>query len=230
MKKTSLKMIILGIIVLGGMSFANNVLAATDGPSCRMHANPASITKGGATTVIWYGSPDVIKATLYPKGSEHIIKTFASKEGWWWMSGIVDSREYTLIVENDKGETGSCDAQVEVIIKSNDDEDKDNNDEVKKENNNEEEVGVISKKEHKSSKCRKFNHHKKSEYKKAYKKIKKFKKHNKPTYFEYRHLYKKYRHMSNKERRHRLNSVDYKKYKTYKRYKKYKKYKKCRHH
>ncbi len=211
MKKMFLRTIILVMVVLGGISLSNRALADGNVPTCRIHTNPSAILKGEATTVIWYASPDTIKATLYPKGSDHVIKVFSGQEGWWWMSGITDSREYTLIVENAEGKTGSCTAGVSVVAQK----DNKNSDEGK-------DKSIEKRDKSKSSSC-KFNKHKKAKYKKAYRKVRHLKKHHYSTYLEYRHLYKKYKHLSSKERLHKLGAVDYKKYKLYKRYRKYKK-------
>lgn len=84
-----------------------------DPVSCDMHADPGMIAPNGATTLIWYTSDNVVKATLHPKNSSSWMQD-VPLEGWWWISGIVDSRTYTLTVEGEDGQTASCDAAIVV--------------------------------------------------------------------------------------------------------------------
>ncbi len=91
-----------------------------DTVSCNMHANPNTIENGGGTTLIWYSSDNVVSAVLHPKNSSSWMQSVPVK-GWWWLSGIIDTRTYTLTVTGENGQTADCDADITVI--DNDDSD-----------------------------------------------------------------------------------------------------------
>ncbi len=80
-------------------------------PTCSMYADPSTIAAGGGTTLIWNSSENVVSATLHPKNSSSWMQDVPT-DGSWWISGIVDSRVYTLTIEGEDGQTSSCDAQV----------------------------------------------------------------------------------------------------------------------
>lgn len=217
MKEYLFKVGLASVILSSVMILANvNEALATDdeklAPSCEMSANPDVIQVGGAITLSWYANVVVAKAKLYPKGSEHLIREFSETDrGSWWISGIIDSREYTLVIESRAGEIASCNASVDVVI------------------NNDEETGDNQFSESSSSNNDKDNKYKKyrgSDNKKIYKKIKSWKKNKNPLYYDYKKSYKKYKPLSNGERKIFWGLADYSKYKEYKVYKKYKKYKK----
>lgn len=84
-----------------------------DDPACTMYANPDLIESGGGTTLNWDVNEHVVRAYLHPKGSQSWMQE-VPLDGSWWISGIVDSRYYTLTVENADGVTASCDAFIEV--------------------------------------------------------------------------------------------------------------------
>jgi hypothetical protein len=84
-----------------------------DTPSCTMYANPDVIDYNGATTLIWQVSDNVVRGYLHPKGSTDWMQEI-DLNGVWWISGIVDSRDYTLTVESADGQTADCDAHITV--------------------------------------------------------------------------------------------------------------------
>ena len=85
-----------------------------DAPACTMYANPDTIDVNGGTTLIWHVSDNVVRGYLHPKGSTDWMQEIDLNTNWWWISGIVDSRDYTLTVESADGQTADCDAHITV--------------------------------------------------------------------------------------------------------------------
>ena len=85
-----------------------------DAPACTMYASPDTIEVNGATTLHWTVNESVTRAYLHPKGSTDWMQEMSLTENWWWISGIVDSRDYTLTVESADGQTADCDAHITV--------------------------------------------------------------------------------------------------------------------
>lgn len=84
-----------------------------DPVSCSMIATPDTIGVGGGTTLSWTLSPNVVSAVLKGKNSNSWSQNVAL-DGTWYISGIVDSRTYTLVVTGPEGQTAECDASVTV--------------------------------------------------------------------------------------------------------------------
>ena len=83
-------------------------------PSCEIMAVPSTISSsGGATTLSWTSSNNVVSATLHPKNSTSWTQS-VPMNGSWYISGIVDSRSYALTVETAGGLTHTCDVYVTV--------------------------------------------------------------------------------------------------------------------
>ncbi len=228
------------IFAVGGLLLMSTLVtfAANEGsddssptPSCHLRANPSDIIIGGGTTLIYWTTGGVVEAKLYPKGSNHLIKTFSSERGWHWISGIVDSRDYNLVVKNEAGKTSSCTAHINVVTEE-DNSDTDNDNKI---NNETSQKKVNSHHHHKHKYSRKdkrrYNKHKKyrgAKNKAIYKKIKNWKKHNPALYFEYRTIYKKYKGTSHKKLQKRLPAVIYDKYRQYRIYHEYKEYRQAK--
>lgn len=85
----------------------------TDPVTCSMISTPDTIGVGGATTLSWTLSPNVVSAVLKAKNSNSWSQNVALN-GTWYISGIVDSRTYTLFVTGPEGQTAECDASVTV--------------------------------------------------------------------------------------------------------------------
>ncbi|PID52296.1 MAG: hypothetical protein CR972_02365 [Candidatus Moraniibacteriota bacterium] len=115
------------LCVVISMMFASTVFAALeDGgeeiieigyggndPACTMYAEPDTINAGGGTTLHWDVNEYTVRAYLHPKGSGSWMQE-VPLDGSWWISGITDSRVYTLTVENEEGVTATCDAPITV--------------------------------------------------------------------------------------------------------------------
>jgi ABC-type thiamin/hydroxymethylpyrimidine transport system permease subunit len=84
-----------------------------DPVSCTMVAIPDTIGVGGGTTLDWTTSSNVVSAKLSPKGSTSWMQS-VPVDGTWYISGIVDTREYTLTVTGPEGQTATCDALINV--------------------------------------------------------------------------------------------------------------------
>ena len=89
-----------------------------DAPACTMYANPGTIDVNGATTLIWHVNENVTRGYLHPKGSTDWMQEI-DLNGTWWISGIVDTRDYTLTVESADGQTADCDAHITVNEETN---------------------------------------------------------------------------------------------------------------
>lgn len=85
----------------------------TDPVSCTMFATPDTIGAGGGTTLDWTVSPNVVSAVLKGKNSNSWMQN-VPLDGSWYISGILDSRTYTLVVTGPEGQTAECDASVTV--------------------------------------------------------------------------------------------------------------------
>ncbi len=124
MKLTKIMYSVVGFVAFAGMmATATSALAVDesyigngyggDDPACTMYATPDTIEVGGGTTLDWDVNEYTVRAYLHPKGSSSWMQE-VPLDGSWWISGIVDSRGYTLTVENAEGITSSCDAFVTV--------------------------------------------------------------------------------------------------------------------
>jgi hypothetical protein len=82
-----------------------------DAPTCTMEAIPDTIPVGGGTTLVWTGSDNVTSAKLHPAGSTSYFAD-VTPDGSWWISGIVDSRGYSVTVMTDDGQTATCTADI----------------------------------------------------------------------------------------------------------------------
>lgn len=85
----------------------------TDPVTCSMVAAPDTIESGGGTTLSWTLSPNVVSAVLKAKNSDSWSQN-VPLDGTWYISGIIDSRAYTLFVTGPEGQTAECDASVTV--------------------------------------------------------------------------------------------------------------------
>jgi len=120
MKSLKIKGFIVSFVALISLAMtAVTVLASEeagyggDAPACTIHATPDTIKVNGGTTLIWNVSENVTSAYLHPKGSTDWMQE-VPLNGWWWISGIVDSRDYTLTVTSEDGQTADCDAHITV--------------------------------------------------------------------------------------------------------------------
>lgn len=84
-----------------------------DPVSCTLTATPDTIPVGGGTTLDWTVSPNVVSAVVKAKNSNSWMQN-VPLDGTWYISGIVDSRSYTLVVTGPEGQTAECDASVTV--------------------------------------------------------------------------------------------------------------------
>ncbi len=103
-------------LVLGISPFAAQAVDfgyGGDPVSCTMTATPDTIAVGGGTTLTWTLSPNVVSAVLKAKNSNSWMQNVAL-DGSWYISGILDSRAYTLVVTGPEGQTAECDANVTV--------------------------------------------------------------------------------------------------------------------
>jgi vacuolar-type H+-ATPase subunit B/Vma2 len=217
--KKSLLSIVICTAIAGGLFSANALSASACSvkkPACQIKATPSVIDADkGETTLSWKLNSSTTKAYLYPKNSTHLIKEVSSmKNGILWMSGISDSRNYIIIVENSIGEKAICDVHIEVIPS-------------KEEKKDEKKVVVATKKHKTDTSLRGYEKYKKyrgSVNKKVYKEIKNWKKNDKKAYQDYKNAYETYVQLSNDERNDIVKGTEYAKYKKYKQYKQYKTY------
>lgn len=115
MKKTA-GTVLMFALLLGATPFAANAVDfgyGGDPVSCTMIANPDTIEVGGGTTLSWTLSSNVVSAVLRGKGSNSWSQNVAL-DGNWFISGITNSRAYTLTVTGPEGQTATCDADVTV--------------------------------------------------------------------------------------------------------------------
>jgi len=82
-------------------------------PACTIYANSDEIDAGEGTTLTWDVNDKVVRGYLHPKGSTSWMQE-VDLNGSWWISGITDTREYTLTVEADDGQTADCSTRVKV--------------------------------------------------------------------------------------------------------------------
>lgn len=85
-----------------------------DLPSCNMNAVPEIISINGATTLVWDGSENAVAARLNPTGSSYVIAN-VTPSGSWYLSGITNTRSYSLTVRTATGLEYTCDAPVTVV-------------------------------------------------------------------------------------------------------------------
>lgn len=85
-----------------------------DLPSCDMNAVPEIISVNGATTLVWDGSENAVAARLNPTGSNYVIAN-VTPSGSWYLSGITNTRSYSLTVRTATGLEYTCEAPVTVI-------------------------------------------------------------------------------------------------------------------
>lgn len=83
--------------------------------SCEVEAVPSSILAGGATTLVWTGSAAAVSAKISPTGSPSFFAT-VTPSGSWYISGIADTRSYTITVFDAEGNFATCDAPITVTI------------------------------------------------------------------------------------------------------------------
>lgn len=83
-----------------------------DVPTCSLMADPSEIAEGGATTLSWT-SENGVSAMLVPMGSTSKIAD-VSLDGSWYISGISNTRGYSVIVTGADGQTTTCDAKIYV--------------------------------------------------------------------------------------------------------------------
>jgi hypothetical protein len=88
-----------------------------DLPSCDMNAVPEIISVNGATTLVWDGSENAVAARLNPTGSSYVIAN-VTPSGSWYLSGITNTRSYSLTVRTATGAEYTCDAPVTVVLDS----------------------------------------------------------------------------------------------------------------
>jgi len=86
-----------------------------DYPSCDMNAVPEIISVNGATTLVWDGSENAVAARLNPTGSNYVIAN-VTPSGSWYLSGITNTRSYSLTVRTATGLEYTCDAPVTVVL------------------------------------------------------------------------------------------------------------------
>lgn len=86
-------------------------------PSCDMNAVPEIISVNGATTLVWDGSENAVAARLNPTGSNYVIAN-VTPSGSWYLSGITNTRSYSLTVRTATGLEYTCDAPVTVVLDS----------------------------------------------------------------------------------------------------------------
>jgi hypothetical protein len=80
-------------------------------PTCTMEAIPDDIPVGGGTTLVWTGSDNVVSAKLHPAGSTSYFAD-VTPDGSWYISGITNSRGYSVTVETVGGQTATCTADI----------------------------------------------------------------------------------------------------------------------
>ncbi len=83
-------------------------------PSCDMEAVPQIIEVNGATTLVWDGSENAVAAKLTPTNSSYVIAN-VTPSGSWYLSGISNTRSYSLTVRTGTGREYTCDAPVTVV-------------------------------------------------------------------------------------------------------------------
>lgn len=107
------------VAFIGVMAMAASVLATEesgyggDAPACTMYATPDTIEADGGVMLNWDVNENVVGAYLHPKGSTDWMQE-VPLDGSWWISGIVDSREYVLTVSSEDGQTADCEAHITV--------------------------------------------------------------------------------------------------------------------
>jgi hypothetical protein len=79
--------------------------------SCTVSATPTDIAQGGATTLAWTSSTGTVSAKLHPFGSTEYFAD-VTPEGSWYISGIVDTRQYSVTVYDEDGNSATCDTPV----------------------------------------------------------------------------------------------------------------------
>ena len=82
--------------------------------SCEVEAVPSTIGAGGATTLVW-SSTGAVSAKLSPTGSNSFFADVTA-DGSWYISGIQDSRSYTVTVFDAEGNTATCNAPIAVEV------------------------------------------------------------------------------------------------------------------
>ena len=84
-----------------------------DAPACTVYATPDTIEVDGGVMLNWDVNESVVGAYLHPKGSTDWMQE-VPLNGSWWISGIVDSRDYALTVSAEDGQTAECDVHITV--------------------------------------------------------------------------------------------------------------------
>jgi len=75
---------------------------------------PEIIEVNGATTIVWEGSTNAVAAKLTPTGSSYVIAN-VTPSGSWYLSGISNTRSYSVTVRTGTGREYTCDAPVTVV-------------------------------------------------------------------------------------------------------------------
>lgn len=86
-------------------------------PTCTLEAIPDTIPAGGGTTLVWTSSDNVVSAKLSPEGSTSYFAD-VTPNGSWWISGINDSRGYSVTVETAGGQTETCTVGITTVSPS----------------------------------------------------------------------------------------------------------------
>lgn len=85
-----------------------------EAPTCDVEAVPSSIPVGGATTLVWTSSDNVVSAKIHPTNSSSFFAT-VTPEGSWYISGITNTRSYSVTVYTAEGKSATCDAPVATL-------------------------------------------------------------------------------------------------------------------
>jgi hypothetical protein len=112
------KMMSIVIASVGVMAIAATVSAegsgyGGDAPACTVYATPDTIEAGEGTMLNWDVNESVVSAHLHSKGSTSWMQE-VPLDGAWWISGIVDSRDYVITVSSEDGQTSDCEVRITV--------------------------------------------------------------------------------------------------------------------
>lgn len=108
---------VLAIVLFGFGTLTTNAMEGYGGgaPACTMYANPSTIDYNGGMYLNWDVNENVTYALLHPKGSYSWTMEVSPTDGSWWMSGLRNTRDYTLTVYNENEESADCDAHITVL-------------------------------------------------------------------------------------------------------------------
>jgi len=98
---------VLAIVLFGFGTLSTNAMEGYGGgaPACTMYANPSTIDYNGGMYLNWDVNENVTYALLHPKGSYSWTMEVSPTDGSWWMSGLRNTRDYTLTVYNENEES-----------------------------------------------------------------------------------------------------------------------------